>query len=168
MRNQTHNSYKDDDVRAALRACSEHFIFAFGLDDADSFEAYLQSLDDRRHGRNLKPDWVPETFLLADVAGVVVGRISIRHELNDHLRSNGGHIGYGVLPEHRRRGYAGEILRHGLAVARDLGLARVLLTCDEENTASRIVIERHGGTYAGATPATPEASARRRYWIRLA
>ena len=61
---------------------------------------------------------VPSTFLVADVGGVIVGRTSIRHELNEFLAREGGHIGYGVLAEHRRRGYATEILRHSLVVAR--------------------------------------------------
>jgi predicted acetyltransferase len=63
-------------------------------------------------------DRVPATFLVADVDGAIVGRVSIRHELNDHLTHFGGHIGYGVRPAHRRRGYATEILRQSLVIAR--------------------------------------------------
>jgi predicted acetyltransferase len=56
--------------------------------------------------------------LVADVAGEIVGRTSIRHQLNDFLEREGRHIGYGVLPGHRRRGYATEIPRQSLVITR--------------------------------------------------
>jgi predicted acetyltransferase len=110
-------------------------------------------------------DRVPATFLVADVDGAIVGRVSIRHELNDHLTHFGGHIGYGVRPAHRRRGYATEILRQSLVIARAERVDRALVICDEENAASATVIERLGGTLenvrAGEDGTTPIA----RYWI---
>jgi len=71
---------------------------------------------------------VPATFLLARVGGDLVGRVSIRHELNDFLAEFGGHIGYAVRPQFRRRGHATEILRQALVVARGEGVERVLVT----------------------------------------
>ena len=61
------------------------------------------------------------------------------------LAERGGHIGYGVLPRHRRQGYATEILRQSLIIARAAGVDRVLVTCDEDNVGSRAVIESSGG-----------------------
>jgi predicted acetyltransferase len=71
---------------------------------------------------------VPATFLVAEAEGQIVGRVSIRHELNACLAEVGGHIGYGVRPGFRRRGYATAIMRQSLAVASSIGLERVLVT----------------------------------------
>jgi predicted acetyltransferase len=98
------------------------------------------------------------------VAGQIVGRASIRHELNERLLVEGGHIGYAVLQEHRRRGYATEILRQSLLVARALGVERVLITCDDDNAGSAAVIERCGGVFHSMSKAD-DGHAVRRYWI---
>lgn len=91
--------------------------------------------------------------------------MSIRHELNDYLRARGGHVGYGVLPWCRRRGYATEILRQALVVARSIGIERVLVTCDDDNIASSRAIESCGGKLDSVLPAEPGIPAVRRYWI---
>src|SRR5262245_47510845 len=56
-----------------------------------------------------------------------------------------GHIGYGVVPWKRRRGYATRALRLLLPHARAEGLPYVELTTDADNIASQRVIEANGG-----------------------
>ncbi len=89
--------------------------------------------------------YVPGTFLIADVDGALVGRVSVGRELNKFLANERGHIGYSVRPRYRRRGYATEILRQSLIVARAEAVDRLLVTCDDDNTASATIIERVGG-----------------------
>lgn len=154
-------------VRSAnVEMAADGFTFAFGLEGTTIFADYVQELRDRREARDVKNGAVPETFLLAEADGAVVGRLSLRHTLDDRLREKGGHIGFGVLPGHRRRGYATQILRRALGLARDIGLQRVLITCSEHNLGSRSVIETLGGVYHDSTT-QPGEEATRRYWIEL-
>jgi len=96
--------------------------FDFLLDGRrDDWAGYLAHLADERDGVDLPPGRVPATFLVAEVDGVLVGRVSVRHELNDFLARVGGHIGYAVRPAFRRRGYATAMLRRSLSVARSPG-----------------------------------------------
>jgi predicted acetyltransferase len=110
---------------------------------------------------------VPKTHLWAVAEDQFVGRISIHHELNDALRREGGHIGYDTVPSLRGRGIATEMLRLALPVARAIGLAEVLITCNETNAASIRVIEKNGGLLRETKVLDPEKPMKRYYWIGL-
>jgi predicted acetyltransferase len=75
-----------------------------------------------------------------------LGTVIIRHSLTPDLEREGGHIGYHVVPGHRRRGHATQMLAQAKPVCRQLGLTEILVTCAEGNLASRRVIEANGGT----------------------
>jgi predicted acetyltransferase len=140
-------------------------LFGLAFSAGLSWDAYLKTLEDHRNGVNLPERFVPSTFLVADVAGEIVGRTSIRHRLNEVLLHEGGHIGYAVLPAHRRRGYATEILRQSLIVARSLGIDRVLLTCNDDNIGSIKAIEACHGQLENVVPDESSPVPLRRYWI---
>jgi len=153
-----------DVVAASSELAADDFPFAFRA-AGQPFEAFVRMVDDHRHGRNLDPAWVESSWLLAVVGDEVVGRSSIRFVLNDSLRREGGHIGYAVRPMHRRRGYATEILRQSVIIARASGVDDVLVTCDDSNVGSATVIERCGGVLADVIAGTDGVPIRR-YWIR--
>jgi len=127
---------------------------------------YVELLQQHARGENLPPDHVPSTFLFAFDASRIVGRVAIRHELNAFLLRVGGHIGYVVVPEFRRRGYATRILRRALEIAHvRLGIGRVLVTCDEDNVGSIKTIERNGGVLENVVAGPDLPVPKRRYWF---
>ncbi len=98
----------------------------------------------------------------------VVGFVSFRHELNDWLRQFGGHIGYSVRASRRRQGFAADGLRLAMDRAREIGLERVMLTCNDGNVGSARTIEGAGGVLQDVIEAAEHGyPLLRRYWIAL-
>ena len=88
--------------------------------DKAAFGEYVHDLENEAAGIGLKSGWVPATkYILVNDQGEYVGIVNLRHELNDALMEGAGHIGYGIAPEWRGRGYATEGLRLLLIKARD-------------------------------------------------
>lgn len=146
---------------------ADGFDFLFGLTDGMAWPEYLELREKSAAGIDVPDHLVPDTFLGAFVDDTLIGRLSLRHELNDYLRLAGGHIGYAVRPAHRRRGHATAVLRAGLALARDKGIDPVLLTCNDDNLASAAVILACGGEFGGIVTDPVTHRAKRRYWIRV-
>jgi predicted acetyltransferase len=116
------------------------------LRDPETFADFCAYTRQLEHEETPRPaGWVTGTYLWMVEDDEVVGRISFRHELTPHLLEIGGHIGYGVRPTARRRGHAGAAVAQMLPRCAARGLDRVLITCDEDNVASRKVIENSGG-----------------------
>ena len=109
------------------------------------FLGYRKKKFNERNGIDLPRGIVPSTTYWGVVNNKVVGNLNLRHFLNKNLREVGGHIGYGVHPKERGRGYATEMLRLGLKKAWAMGMNKALITCDVANIASRKVIEKNGG-----------------------
>ena len=143
--------------------------------DLPSFVRDLRRLAEprRRYGGGY-PDRV---YWLVD-GGRYLGQTSIRPDLKSrYLITYGGHVGYSIRPRQRRRGYGRRILGLALQRCRGLGLERVLVTCDEDNIASKRIIEANGGHFesslvmdAGAARSEGRGGGeirKLRYWIDL-
>lgn len=142
----------------------QHMIIERRLARGD-FNGYLRVVDAWTRGDELPIGWVPvSTFWLVD-AGTYVGSTNVRHELNPYLRDFGGHIGYTIRPSFRRKGYGVEICKLALDEAQELGLKRVLITCDDDNEGSRKIIERNGGVIEDVVPQPDRNVPKRRYWF---
>jgi len=97
----------------------------------------------------------------------VVGCIELRHTLNESLAVIGGHIGYSVVPQERNKGYATMMLKLILKEAKNIGLEKVLLTCDTDNVASCKTIEKCGGTLEQKESFYYKVEPYFKYWIEV-
>ena len=128
--------------------------------DPEAFAELVRFLLVQRDPASPRPRaYVPFTELWMVEEERYVGRISLRHELNEALYEWGGHIGYVVRPTARGRGVATAALLSMLELCRDQGIDPVLVTCDVDNIASRRVIEKAGGEYEDTR------LEKLRYWI---
>ena len=88
--------------------------------DPSNFPAMVQELLDAHNGINLPESWVPDsTYWLVTDHNRIVGAVNIRHSLTEHLFNAGGHIGYGIRPSERRKGYATKLLELSLEKRRN-------------------------------------------------
>lgn len=166
------SEYKDSFIQAVREAQAAQSglgdTLKWQVADLESdFEAFLTHL--RRYE---PPNVPPEGFVRSEYLWLVdgpdyLGRVSLRHSLNERLRQFGGHIGYEIRPSARRQGNATLALRLALRRAAELGLQRVLLSCDEDNAASWKVMEANGGVCEGVFRLDFYDKPIRRYWIQL-
>ena len=132
--------------------------------DYHDFDNYLENLDhkvdDGRH--------VPTTTLfLADVDSKhLIGAVNIRHYLNDELLFHGGHIGDGIRPSERRKGYATKMIALALVECKKLGIDKVLMTCNKDNIGSAKSIINNGGVLENEV-IDGDGKVLQRYWITL-
>lgn len=110
---------------------------------------------------------VPETRLWLVAGQDFIGRISIRHHLNDSLEKQGGHIGYAIRASARGKGYGQTILKLALPEAKKLGITKALITCDDTNAASARIIEKAGGKLQDTVTVSGQDVPVRRYWLSL-
>lgn len=157
---------EDEFMRAHRATTPEWPSFLHYYEEGMALSRYLEVLEERERGVNLQPNHVPSTFLFAFNGERIVGRVAIRHMLNDLLQRVGGHIGYVVVPEFRRQGHATAILRLALQFAHNkLGLDDVLVTCDDDNIGSIKTIENNGGVLESVISGLDLDKPKRRYWI---
>jgi predicted acetyltransferase len=152
-------------LQAHEQLLADDFPFLLDLQDGEPWSRYVDRLQELSRGVNVPEGRVPATFLVAEAGGRIVGRVSIRHELNEFLATIGGHIGYCVLPAYRRRGYATQLLRHGLLVANAAGVDPALVTCDVDNVGSARAILACGGVFEDIVTTTDGSAYKCRYWI---
>lgn len=75
----------------------------------------------------------------------LIGLLNIRPNASGKFLEEYGHIGYGVRPSQRRKGFATKMLKYGLEQCKQLGLSNVIVACYKENIGSAKTIIKNDG-----------------------
>ena len=123
-------------------------------------ETYMPQMAD------MMGEWSDSTyFCLDDDRDMFLGAVNIRHKLNEKLLLNGGHIGDGIRPSERGKGYGTKMIAMALEKCRELGIDRVLMVCDRNNAASARTIVKNGGVMENEIEV--DGVMEQRYWIDI-
>ena len=109
-----------------------------------------------------------KTFLLIrEEDNKIIGTLNLRWNLNEELKMYAGHIGYGIRPTERRKGYNKINLYLGLLAARKIGLDKVMLSCDVNNPGSEKTIQALGGVLDRCQMYKDNKTLLHIYWINV-
>lgn len=143
---------------------TNHSPWAIFKNDYHDFDYYIDHLEHKEATEDRVPDSV--YFLLDEDRDRLLGAVNIRHYLNEFLLREGGHIGTGIRPSERRKGYATELIRLALQKCKELGIDRVLITCDKDNIGSAKSIIKNGGVLENEF-VNSDGEIEQRYWIEI-
>ena len=138
--------------------------WAIFKNDYHDFDYYLDHLEIKTAENGKVPDSV--FFLLDEENDRLLGAVNIRHYLNDYLLREGGHIGDGIRPSERRKGYATKMIGLALNECKRLGIDKVLITCNKDNIGSAKSIINNGGILENEI-VNEDGELEQRYWITL-
>lgn len=162
----------------ALEYLDEHVKYASdingsgGLDkclDGVSYEDWLIRLDnmkDEEYAKSINRCPGETFFLIRRDDNKIVGMLNIRHKLTDAMLEFAGHIGYGIRPTERQKGYNKINLYLGLIKAKEeFNLDRVMLGCSADNIGSDKTIKALGGVLEKSEVDPMDGELTNVYWI---
>ena len=114
-------------------------------------EKCLDEIIGQSNGNNLPEGYVPNTYFYLWDDNKIVGLFKIRHYLNEHLKNGSGHIGYGILEEHRGKGYATECLIFARELALKADCYKMMLLTGSKKEATLNFYRRAGYNSADKT-----------------
>lgn len=162
------NELKEEylDMIEEYKLTNERIIPSTISNDSKDFSKLLNKLDNFSNNIDLPKELVPSTlYFLVNDNNRILGAIDIRHKLNDALKFRGGHIGYGIRPSERKKGYATAMLKMGIEKAKEIGINKALITCDKNNIGSSKTIINNGGILDSED--IFEGNIFQRYWINI-
>ena len=153
-----HHQYDSNATHIAGGASIDKFV--------DDYPGWLQKLENDRNQIPNEQRVPAKTFFLVRTNDErIVGMISIRLELNEHLRNYGGHIGYEIRPTERRKGYNRINLFLALCECQKNNIEKVMLSCDKKNIASSKTMIGLGGVFEREFYYEDEEDLTQIYWI---
>ena len=161
---EQYRSQLNDMMQEWLAVEQDFSPYSIRKNDYRDFDNYLEKLENKEERDGLVPD---STYFCLDLdRNIFVGAVNIRHHLNESLLFTGGHIGDGIRPSERRKGFATGMIRLALEKCRELGIRRVLMTCDKDNIGSAKSIMKNGGILENEI-VNEDGVMEQRYWIDL-
>jgi predicted acetyltransferase len=143
----------------------ERYPFPMDFDCSD-FKKMLEKIGEFADGVNLPSGYVQSsTYWLID-SGELIGVTNIRHLLNKEIEHCGGHIGLGVRPSYRAKGYGSKLMKLSIEKLQDLGVNTIHIHCYKDNTASSKAIISNGGLLESELPLDNKIV--QRYLVRAA
>lgn len=157
---------------------NEHVKYNSNINGTGSFdhvlegETYEECLDryykiqDNEYAKSIDRCPGKTYFLIRKNDNKLIGMINIRHHLTPKMLVHGGHIGYGVRPSERRKGYNKINLYLGLIKAlEEFNLDKVMLDCDVKNLGSDKTIQALGGVLERTDIDDYDGALTNVYWI---
>lgn len=134
----------------------------------NKFEEMIKRVEEVERGENLEGNASSTTYwLYDDNKNTIIGASNLRHYLTEEGYKTWGHIGYGIRPSERRKGYATKLLKMTLEEANKIGIKRVLLGTYEENIGSWKTMEKCGAELENIVIEEETGLPIKRYWISL-
>lgn len=114
----------------------------------DFYNDMLSRIDEVDKGVNLDGYASSTIYWMYDVDNDrIIGASNLRHFLDESWTKYWGHIGYGIRPSERRKGYGTLFLSLTLEKSKERGFDRVLLGVYEGNVGSWKIIEKCNGKF---------------------
>ena len=136
--------------------------------DGVTYEDFLEKdfkMENKEYANSINKCPRKTFFLIRKHDNKLIGMISIRYDLTEELLQFVGHIGYGIRPTERGKGYNKINLYLGLIEAQKLGLPRVILGCSVSNTPSDKTIQALGGILERCEVDPSDNTLSNVYWI---
>lgn len=139
--------------------------------EGSTYEEWLMELEKRKDSEYLnRINRLPSKtfFVVRDIDNRIVGMINVRYDIpREKLEDWASHIGYGIRPTERRKGYAKIALYLGLLEEQKFGEKRVLLTVVVDNVGSNKTIQALSGELEKIEPDKYDNEMTCYYWINV-
>lgn len=162
----------------ALDYLNEHIKYNSEMSGTGSMEKCLKDLTYEKWLEELKRKsnqeymnnigWAPSLtyFLIRENDNKIIGMLNIRYNVTEKLRAKGcSHIGYGIRPTERRKGYNKINLYLGLLEEQKLNEKKVLLECIADNIGSNKTIKALDGVLEKSEIDAWDNELTNYYWI---